>query len=94
MVSAKTSINTLSSSVSNFEGSGKDLDFSYSASHLDPYKIIMVASPPSSTKILGPVPSGHIKEFKVHNQYSLIFSPFQAKTLAVSALTIAAAASS
>jgi len=52
----------------------------------------MEASPPSSTNMLGPVPSGQIKAFKVHYQYSLMDSPFQANTLEVSAFTIAAAA--
>lgn len=68
MVSLKTSINFYSSSVSYLLGSGKDLFFSYSSSHFFPYKIIMVASPPSSTKMLGPVPSGQIKAFKVQYQ--------------------------
>lgn len=68
MVSFNISINTLSSSVSYLEGSGNYLLFSYSISHFFPYNIIMVASPPSSTNILGPLPSGHIKAFNVHNQ--------------------------
>eukprot|EP00335_Anophryoides_haemophila_P000196 CAMPEP_0204821308 /NCGR_PEP_ID=MMETSP1018-20131115/7039_1 /ASSEMBLY_ACC=CAM_ASM_000518 /TAXON_ID=46462 /ORGANISM="Anophryoides haemophila, Strain AH6" /LENGTH=54 /DNA_ID=CAMNT_0051926031 /DNA_START=1147 /DNA_END=1311 /DNA_ORIENTATION=+ len=52
----------------------------------------MEASPPSSTKMLGPKPLGQIKAFMVHSQYSLKDSPFQAKTLEELALTIAAAA--
>lgn len=52
----------------------------------------MEASPPSSTKMLGPEPSGQIKAFMVHSQYSLKVSPFQANTLAELAFTIAAAA--
>jgi hypothetical protein len=40
---------------------GKDLSFSYFSSHLAPYKIIIVASPPSSTMISGPFPPGKFK---------------------------------
>jgi len=52
----------------------------------------IVASPPSSTIILGPEPSGQVRAFLVHYQYSIRVSPFQANTLAVLAATIAAAA--
>jgi len=45
-----------------------------------PSKIIKVASPPSSTIILGPFPFGQIKALYVQSQYSSKFSPFQAKT--------------
>jgi len=51
-----------------------------------------VASPPSSTMVLGPLPSGHVKAFNVHSQYSSKVSPFHAKTLVLPALAIAAAA--
>jgi len=51
-----------------------------------------VASPPSSTIILGPFPSGQINALKVHSQYYLKLSPFHAKTFAVFALAIADAA--
>jgi hypothetical protein len=52
----------------------------------------MVASPPSSTIIFGPFPFGQIIALNVNLQYSRQVSPFQAKTLAVPALAIAAAA--
>src|SRR6266542_2778418 len=39
-----------------------------------------VASPPSSTSSVGPLPSGHISASLVHHQYSSRVSPFQAKT--------------
>jgi hypothetical protein len=51
-----------------------------------------VASPPSSTMSSGPFPSPHINVYLVSNQYSYKVYPFQANTLAVSALAIAAAA--
>lgn len=92
ITSLKTPINYYSSSVEYLLGSGSSLVYSYFSSHFFPSKIIIVASPPSSTKMLGPLPSGQTKALKVHSQYSLKFSPFQAKTLEVSALTIAAAA--
>jgi hypothetical protein len=37
-----------------------------------------VASPPSSTICVGPLPSGHISASLVHHQYSSSVSPFQA----------------
>ena len=39
-----------------------------------------VASPPSSTISIGPVPSGHSSASFVHHQYSSSVSPFQANT--------------
>ncbi len=39
-----------------------------------------VASPPSSTISVGPLPSGHSIASRVHHQYSSSVSPFQAKT--------------
>ena len=39
-----------------------------------------VASPPSSTMSVGPVPSGHSSASLVHHQYSSSVSPFQANT--------------
>lgn len=81
-----------SSSDPALEGSGNSPFFSYWVSHLTPSNKSIVASPPSSTKTLGPLPSGHVKAYKVHSQYSAKVSPFQAKTLEVWALTIAAAA--
>jgi len=57
-----------------------------------PFMRNIVASPPSSTIRLGPLPSGHIRAFWVHYQYSYRLSPFQAKTFEDLAATIAAAA--
>lgn len=92
MTSFKISNKYFSSSQEALEGSGKDLFYSYWISHFFPSKSIMEASPPSSTRMLGPFPSGQTRALRVHSQYSLRVSPFQAKTLAVLALTIAAAA--
>src|SRR5712691_9951202 len=39
-----------------------------------------VASPPSSTMSVGPVPSGHSRASLVHHQYSSSVSPFHANT--------------
>src|ERR1051325_4377464 len=39
-----------------------------------------VASPPSSTISVGPLPSGHSSASLVHHQYSSSVSPFHAKT--------------
>ena len=39
-----------------------------------------VASPPSSTISVGPLPSGHTSASFVHHQYSSSVSPFHAKT--------------
>src|SRR5436190_11828681 len=39
-----------------------------------------VASPPSSTISVGPLPSGHSSASLVHHQYSASVSPFHAKT--------------
>src|SRR3989442_154886 len=39
-----------------------------------------VASPPSSTISVGPVPSGHSRPSLVHHQYSSSVSPFHANT--------------
>src|SRR6185503_2045198 len=39
-----------------------------------------VASPPSSTISVGPLPSGHSSASLVHHQYSSRVSPFQANT--------------
>src|SRR5205823_6909363 len=39
-----------------------------------------VASPPSSTMSVGPVPSGHSSASLVHHQYSSSVSPFHANT--------------
>ena len=39
-----------------------------------------VASPPSSTISVGPLPSGHTSASTVHHQYSSSVSPFHANT--------------
>ena len=51
-----------------------------------------VASPPSSTMSSGPLPSSHNRQSTVRFQYYSRVSPFQAKTLAVSAWAMAEAA--
>ena len=50
-----------------------------------------VASPPSSTSMSGPPPSGQVSICSVHHQYSSSVSPFQAKTAAESRAIAAAA---
>ncbi len=50
-----------------------------------------VASPPSSTIMFGPWPSGHLRACSVHHQYSSSVSPFQANTGTPREATAAAA---
>lgn len=64
-------------------GSGSSLVLANYLSYFNPSTNNKVASPPSSTIESGPFPSGHIKAFNVHSQYSSSVSPFQAKTVAV-----------
>ena len=45
-----------------------------------PLWISRVASPPSSSSMFGPLPSGHTSICSVHHQYSSSVSPFQANT--------------
>merc|ERR1719253_2094135 len=73
-------------------GSGSAPDFSYSISALRPSWMSMVASPPSSTMRSGPSAPGQVRHSSVQSQYSSRVSPFQAKTVAVLALAMAAAA--
>jgi len=73
-------------------GSGKVLSLSYYSSNFLPKRIIIVASPPSSTIRSGPFPSGKVSAAKVHSQYSSKLSFFQANTAAVPAFAIADAA--
>merc|ERR1719375_1523701 len=73
-------------------GSGNFPSFSYCVSRLRPSWISIVASPPSSTKRSGPSLPGQVSICSVHHQYSSSVSPFQAKTEAVPALAMAAAA--
>ena len=50
------------------------------ASNWVPLWISRVASPPSSSSMFGPWPSGQVSICSVHHQYSGSVSPFQAKT--------------
>lgn len=72
--------------------SGSYFDSLYILPHLTPSNIIKVMSPPSSTIEVGPNPSSNWRAYKVHHQYSSKFSSFQAKTLQVPFLAMAAAA--
>src|SRR6516162_3557943 len=73
---------TASSSGSSSVASGTAPAFSYSA----PWCTSRVASPPSSSSMLGPPPAspapstGQVSAWSVHHQYSVSVSPFQAKT--------------
>merc|ERR550514_2545529 len=73
-------------------GSGRLLSLAYFSSYFLPSWMRRVASPPSSTKRSGPSLPGHVSICSVHHQYSSRVSPFHAKTDAVPALAIAAAA--
>jgi len=72
-------------------GSGNKLFLANYFSYFNPSTNNKVASPPSSTIVVGPLPSGQTKALIVQSQYSSKVSPFQAKT-GVPALAIAAAA--
>ena len=50
------------------------------ASNSVPLWMSRVASPPSSSSMFGPLPSGQVSICSVHHQYSGSVSPFQAKT--------------
>merc|ERR1740139_708567 len=73
-------------------GSGTDPFFSNSSSYFSPSCMRRVASPPSSIRMSGPAQSGQVSILSVHSQYSSMDSFFHAKTLADSALAMAAAA--
>lgn len=73
------------------DGSGSKLFFYNYFSNLRPSTNKRVASPPSSTIVVGPLPSGQTKALIVQSQYSSKVSPFQANT-GVPALATAAAA--
>ena len=75
-----------------FSGSGNSLVFSKILYAFKPSIRSKVASPPSSTITSGPLPSGKVNALRVHSQYSLKDSPFQAKTAADLLAAIAAAA--
>src|SRR5947209_3679578 len=70
-----TSRNTVHSSESLSSALGTTPAFS----NATPLCTIRVASPPSSRIMFGPAPSGHVSICSAHHQYSVRFSPFQAK---------------
>merc|ERR1719433_2572793 len=82
----------LNSGLSVLAGSGRDLSWAYLASNSLPLCTNKVASPPSSTSWSQPSAPGTVIICSVHHQYSGSVSPFQAKTVAVPALAIPAAA--
>merc|ERR1719330_1310896 len=82
----------LNSALSVLAGSGNDPSFANLASYSLPLWIKRVASPPSSTSWSQPSAPGTVIICSVHHQYSGSVSPFHAKTAAVPALAIAAAA--
>merc|ERR1712157_678213 len=82
----------LYSALSVLEGSGRDLSLAYLVSNSLPLCIKRVASPPSSTSWSQPSLPGTVNICSVHHQYSGSVSPFQAKTVHVPRLAIAAAA--
>merc|ERR1719310_2012176 len=73
-------------------GSGRLPSLANFSSYSLPLWINMVASPPSSMIWSGPSAPGQVSICSVHHQYSAKVSPFQAKTEAVPALAMAAAA--
>merc|ERR1719326_2028241 len=73
-------------------GSGSVPSLAYAASHSLPLCISSVASPPSSTSWSQPSEPGTVNICSVHHQYSSSVSPFQANTVDVPALAMAAAA--
>merc|ERR1719382_1214356 len=82
----------LNSALSVLFGSGRDLSMAYFASISLPLWMSNVASPPSSTSWSQPSAPGTVIICSVHHQYSGRVSPFQAKTVEVPALAMAAAA--
>merc|ERR1719236_48879 len=81
-----------SSALSVVEGSGRLPSFANFSSYSLPLCIRRVASPPSSTSWSHPSAPGTVIMFSVHHQYSASVSPFQANTVEVPALAMAAAA--
>lgn len=59
-----------SSSEVALSGSGKSYFSAYNYSYFNPNNKRAVASPPSSTIVVGPLPSGQTKADKVFSQYS------------------------
>merc|ERR1719460_2863596 len=73
-------------------GSGREPSLANFSSNSRPLWISSVASPPSSTSWSQPSAPGTVSICSVHHQYSGRVSPFHAKTVAVPALAIPAAA--
>merc|ERR1719277_405675 len=82
----------LNSALSVLAGSGNEPSLANFSSNSLPLWIRRVASPPSSTNWSQPSWPGTVIICSVHHQYSGNVSPFQAKTVAVSAFAMAAAA--
>merc|ERR1719401_948584 len=82
----------LNSALSVLFGSGRDPSLANFSSYSLPLCMSSVASPPSSTSWSQPSAPGTVIICSVHHQYSGRVSPFQAKTVDVPALAIAAAA--
>merc|ERR1719440_2039201 len=82
----------LNSALSVLPGSGRLPSLAYLSSNSLPLWIRRVASPPSSTSRSQPSLPGTVIICSVHHQYSARVSPFHAKTVAVPAFAIAAAA--
>merc|ERR1719311_1735602 len=82
----------LNSALSVLAGSGRLPSLAYFCSNSLPLWIKRVASPPSSTSRSQPSSPGTVIICSVHHQYSGNVSPFHAKTVAVPALAMAAAA--
>merc|ERR1719146_128379 len=82
----------LNSALSVLAGSGRLPSFAYFPSNSLPLWMRRVASPPSSTRRSQPSWPGTVIICSVHHQYSGRVSPFHAKTVAVPALAMAAAA--
>merc|ERR1719456_1842697 len=82
----------LNSGFEELFGSGKEPSLANCSSYSLPLCIKSVASPPSSTSWSHPSAPGTVIMFSVHHQYSASVSPFQAKTVEVPALAMAAAA--
>merc|ERR1719433_2292401 len=82
----------LNSALSVLSGSGREPSLANFSSYSRPLCTRRVASPPSSRSWSQPSEPGTVSICSVHHQYSVRVSSFQAKTVAVFALAIAAAA--
>merc|ERR1719172_307455 len=92
MLSLRSCRMHLNSALSVLAGSGKLPSLAYFCSNSLPLWIRRVASPPSSTNRSQPSLPGTVIICSVHHQYSARVSPFHAKTVAVPAFAMAAAA--